>query len=143
MQESAIASCLLKPAHAPQPVQEDPVAEEQFLDIGIDALETRLELGDPVEHAIIEVLQQAADPGVSRMEPVARHFLVDVVDLLAQVEGVEEGGEGPQVKRRGTRAEQMVADPRELRDDHPDVLAPRGQIDIQQLLDGADARRLR
>ena len=32
-------------------------------------------------------------------------------------------------------AEQVIADPGQLGDDHPDVLAPRRQLDVQQLLD--------
>src|SRR5271166_1554229 len=31
----------------------------------------------------------------------------------------------------------MIADPGQLRDDHANVLASRGQLDVQQLLDGA------
>ena len=69
------------------------------------------------------------------MEPVARHLFVDVVDQLSQVEGEQERRERPQVERGGAGAEQVVADPRQLGDDHPDVLAARGQLDVQQLLD--------
>ena len=66
-----------------------------------------------------------ADPRVAGVEAVARHLLVDVVDLLAEVEREEEGRERPEVERRGPGAEQVVADPRQLADDHADVLAAR------------------
>ena len=86
-------------------------------------------------HPVVEVVQHAADPRVAGVEAIARHLLVDVVDQLAEVERVQERGERPQVERRGPGAEQVVADPRQLADDHPDVLAARRQLDVQQLLD--------
>ena len=114
MHDRAIASCLAQHAHAPQPVEEDPVAEEELLHVGVDLGEAVQELPDPLEHAVVEVVEDAADPGVAGMEAVARHLLVDVVDQLAEVERVEERGERPQVERRGPGAEQVVADPRQL-----------------------------
>ena len=66
---------------------------------------------DSAEHPVVEVVQDAADAGVARVEPVARHLLVDVVDQLALVERVEKGRERPEVERGGAGAEQVVADP--------------------------------
>ncbi len=69
---------------------------------------------DPVEHAVVEVVEHAADPGIARVESIAGHLLVDVVDQLAEVEGEQERGERAEVERGGARAEQVVADPRQL-----------------------------
>ena len=91
---------------------------------------------DRVEDAVVEIVQHAADPRVAGMEPIARHLFIDVVNLLSQVERVEKRGEGPQVERGGAGAEQVIADPRQLGDDHANVLAARRQLDIQQLFDG-------
>ena len=103
---------------------------------------SRVDLGEAVEHRpdpvddpVVEVVEHAADAGVAGVEPIARHLLVDVVDQLAQVEREEERRERPEVERRGAGAEQVVADPRQLADDHADVLAARRQLDAQQLLD--------
>ena len=133
---------LAKHADLAQPVQEDPVAEQQLLHVGVDpgkAVEHRL---NAVEHAVVEVVEHAAHARVTRVEAVARHLLVDVVDQLPQVEGVQERGERPQVERRGAGAEQVIADPRQLGDDHANVLAPRRQLDAQQLLDRVVPRHL-
>ena len=117
-----MASALLSTPRPRTPVEEDPVAEQELLHVGVDLGKLSARSIRSM-HAVVEVVEQAADPGVAGMEPIARHLLVDVVDLLPQVEGVEERGERAQVERRGARAEQVVADPRQLGDDHTDVLA--------------------
>ena len=130
-----MASALLRARRRRAPVEEDPVAEQQLLHVGVDLGEAVEHGPDLVEHAVVEVVEHAADPGVAGMEPVARHLFVDVVDQLPQVEGEQERRERPQVERGGAGAEQVIADPRQLGDDHADVLAARGQLDVQQLLD--------
>src|SRR5947207_235049 len=62
--------------------------------------------------------------------------LEDVRDLLPDVECVQERGQGPEVQRGRPDAQQVVSDPRQLRQDDPQVLAPRRHLDPEQLLDG-------
>ena len=93
------------------------------------------EVADLVDPVVVHVGHQAADAGVARMEALAGGRLEDVVDLLALVEGVEEGGEAAEVEGRGADAEQVIADARQLGEDGAEVLAARRQLDAQQLLD--------
>ena len=98
----------------PQPVQENPVAKQQLFHVGVDpgkAVEDRL---DSAQHAVVEVVEHAADAGVTGVKAVSRHLFIDVVDQLAQVERVQESREGPEIERGGAGAEQVIADPGQL-----------------------------
>src|SRR4030065_281349 len=78
-----------------------------------------------------------ADPGVSRRQPRPRERFDEVhVHLLAGLPEVPEVGQRPQIDHVGADAYHVVDDPRELRDEHPDVLAPLGDVDPAELLDG-------
>ena len=48
----------------------------------------------------------------------------------------EEGGDATNVKDVGSDPHDMVEDPGELSEEHPDVLGPEGHVDVEQLLHG-------
>ena len=117
------------------PVQKDPVAKEQLLHVGVDLWKAREHRPDLVDDAVVEIVEDTADPGIAGVEAVARHFFVDVVNLLPQVKCKQKRGERPQIERGRSGTQQVIAQARQLGDDHADVLAPRGQFDIQELFD--------
>ena len=69
------------------------------------------------------------------MKPLARRVLDDVVNLLALLEAIQKRRERTQVERRRADVEQMIVQPHQLGQNRPQILAPRRQLDAQQLLD--------
>ena len=69
------------------------------------------------------------------MKPLPRGVLDDVVDLLALLERVQKRGERPEVERHGADVQQVVVQPHQLGEDRAEILAPRRELDPQQLLD--------
>lgn len=61
---------------------------------------------------------------------------MELVDLLALLERVEEGRERAYIDGRGSEPEEMAEDPVHLHDDHADHLAPLRDVDAHELLDG-------
>jgi hypothetical protein len=97
-------------------------------------------LGEGLPHldaeAVGEIGLDAADPAVGDGQPRARDVLDQLPQELARLDHVQEHREGAQLHGGGADARQVVADPRDLAHHHPDVLAPLGDLDVEELLDG-------
>ena len=76
------------------------------------------------------------DPAVGDRQPGAGHVLDQLPQELAGLDHVEEDGEGAELHGGGADAGEVVADARDLGHDHADVLAPLGDVDAEELLDG-------
>ena len=55
--------------------------------------------------------------------------------LFALLKAVQKRRKRTQVERRRANVEQMIVQPHQLRQDRPQILAPRRQLDAEQLLD--------
>src|SRR5690606_34106819 len=64
--------------------------------------------------------------------------LVDVHEIFALTEGIEEHRHGSDVERVRTERHQMVQNTRDLVEHHADVLGPQGHFDAQQPLNRHD-----
>src|SRR4051812_7180236 len=69
------------------------------------------------------------------MKPLARSKLDNVVNMLALLEPIQERRERAQVERRGANIKQMIMQSHQLGENRPQILAPRRQLNPQQLLD--------
>src|SRR4030067_290555 len=121
-----------------RPFDEDPVLGQQGVHVGDRGQDDVLD--DPARlllPSVGEIPGHPADPGVSRRQPRPRERLDEVhVHLLAGLPEVPEVGQRPPIAHVGADAYHVGEDPRELRDEHPDVLAPLGDVDPAELLDG-------
>src|SRR5262249_12283943 len=116
-------------------IDEDAVAIQQTHQVGVGLREIAGEVADLRHEDVVDVVHQAADARVARVEALAGDRLADVVNQLALVEGVEEGGEGAKVEGGRTHAEQVVVDAHQLAQDRANVLAARRQFDPEQQFD--------
>ena len=117
-------------------IDEDAVARQQLVDL-VERAPAKLldELPHLVDPVGVHVEQHAADARVAGVKPLARGVLDDVVNLLALLKAVQKRGERAQVERRRAHVEQVIVQPHQLGQDRPQILAPRRQLDAQQLLD--------
>ena len=70
------------------------------------------------------------------MQPPAGDQFDDVQDHLAFPEGVKGGGDGPQVVGEGAHEHEVVAQPEEFAQQHPDHLGPLRYGNAGQLFHG-------
>ena len=113
----------------------DRVGGEQSVDLVQGAGEGVDELAHPLGPAGRQVRHHAPDARGGGRDAGARQLLVQLVDALALLERVQEGGECSDVDGGGAQPEQMREDAVQLEADHPHHLAPLGDLDAHQLLD--------
>ena len=122
--------------HADHAVHEDAVPGEETMDLA----EHLADLAEGLLHPVAEPLGQVGlDPAhapVGDGQARPRHRLHQLPQVLAGLDHIEEDGEGPQLHGRGADAREVVADAGDLAHEGADVLAPLGDLDAQQLLDG-------
>jgi len=85
--------------------------------------------------ALGQVGLHAAHAAVGDRQPRARDVLDQLPQELTRLDHVEEDGERAELHGRGADAREVIAHPRDLGHDGADVLAPLGDVDVQQLLD--------
>jgi len=115
-------------------VREDTVANEERLRFGDDLPGLRERLGAGLSESIRQVGLHAADAAVADRQAGAGHHLHEVPEILARLDHVEEDREGSELHRARAEAGEMIRDARDLRDDHPHVLAALGDRDPEQFL---------
>ena len=113
---------------------EDAVFGQQRLDIVDYLRKRRAPFPYVADQAGRQVLMHAAGPEIGRVEPRAAHPLVEAHQLLALLEGPEEGGERADVHGVGRHVQQMVEHPADLGVEHPDRLSARRHLEAQQRL---------
>ena len=89
-----------------------------------------------LEQARRQVLMHPAGPEIRRVEPRARHPLVEAEQHLALLEQPQHRRAGPDIHRVAGGVQDMVEDARDLREHHADILRALGNLDVRQLLDG-------
>ena len=92
------------------------------------------EVAQPGLEPVGNVGHHAADAGEAGGEPRAGPRLLQVVDPLALLERPEERRERAEVDAGGAEPDQVRDDPAHLARDHPQHLAPLGDLDAHQLL---------
>ena len=95
-----------------------------------------------LRHPVGQVAVDAARAVVRRVHPRARHRLVDVEQILALAERVEERRHAADVERVRAEPQQVVEDPRDLVEHHADVLRAHRHLDAEQPLDREAVRVL-
>jgi len=130
-------------AHGPDAlgaVDEDAVLVQQLFHV-LHRLGQRVvdELVDhPLEHRLVgQVHVEPPHPRPGGMEALAGHELDDVVDRLALVEAVQEGGEGAKIQAGGSDAKQVRLDAPQFTGDGAQHLAARRELDAHQPLRSA------
>ena len=98
-----------------------------------------IELLDPavhrIEHAVGQVLVNAAGPEIGRVHARAAHLLVVLHQQLALLEAPQRRRQRADVHGERRDVQQMIQDARDLGEQHADVLAALRRRDAQQLLD--------
>ena len=120
----------------------DPVVIEQPLDVVEHFGKARHPGTDVVGKASWQVALNAAGAEVLGMHPRARHPLVELHQLLALLEPPQERRHRANVERHGGDVEEVVHDPGNLGEQHPDVFRALGNLELQQVLDRQDVRVL-
>ena len=88
-----------------------------------------------LRHRVRQVAVHAARAVVGRVHARARHRLVDVHQVLALAEAVEEDGHRADVEAVRAEPQQVVQDARDLVEHDADVLRAHRHLDAEQLLD--------
>ena len=96
-----------------------------------------------LRHALGQVAVDAARPVVRGVHPRARHRLVDVHQVFALAEAVEERRHRADVERMRAEPQQVIEDARDLVEHHADVLRADRHLDAEQLLDRQGSTRAR
>ena len=76
------------------------------------------------------------------MHARARYRLVDIEQILALAERVEEGRHSAHIERMRAEPQQVIQDPRDLVEHHPDVESALRNLDAEQPLDRKAVRVL-
>src|SRR5215471_20961144 len=88
-----------------------------------------------VNEILVDIGHQSADARETRVEPLPRGHLEDIVKRLTLIEGVKECSESTKIEGGCADAQQVITDPGQLVQDGADVLAPGRDLDPHQLLD--------
>ena len=89
-----------------------------------------------LDEPVGQVVADPAHPVVVVEEPRAAGPLVQVEDLLAVAQEVEEGREGPDVHPVGADGDAVRSDALQLGHDHADGVDVRADLDLEQALHG-------
>src|SRR5690606_29652030 len=89
-------------------------------------------------HGVGKIAIDPARTVVGRVHARPGHRLVDVHEIFALTEGIEEHRHGPHVERVRTERHQVVQNTRDLVEHHADVLGPQGNSYAQQPLNRHD-----
>ena len=95
-----------------------------------------------LRHPVGQVAIDAAGAIVGRVHPRAGHRFVDVEQVLALAERVEERRHAADVERMRADPQEVVQDPRDLVEHHADVLRAHRHLDAEQPLDREAVRVL-
>ena len=133
----AIASAALSmptPLRARQP---DAILRQQvFVFVDVRRAWHSIDAPHAVEPVRRRLERQAADAEVAGHHPLAGDVLVNLHDLFALAEAVEEHGHRAQVDGVRPQPHQVRGDARQFRQQHADVLRALGNFESEQLLDG-------
>src|SRR5581483_7410387 len=99
------------------PIDEDAVAVEQSLQVVECLREVFDERADFFNDQRRKVISQTADAGHAGMKSLAGNRLEDVVNDFALIKRVKEESECPGIEAHCARAEQVIADAGQLRND--------------------------
>ena len=121
-------------------IDEDTVAIQQPLHVFDRFGKVAQEVADLFNHKRSHILRYAADASVAVRESRAAERLEDVVDAFALIERVKKERERAGIEAHRANGQQVIADASQLGNDHANVLATRGQFDVQQFFDGTMPR---
>ena len=114
-------------------IDEDTIAIQQPLHVVERARKIAHERADLLDRQRRGVVHQTAHAGVAVGKPRAAQRFENVVQHFALIECVQEERERPDVEPDGPVAQQVVADPRQLGQNGPQILAAGRQFQSQQL----------
>ena len=121
-------------ANAFDTVNENAISSQQPIHFRMRLAKLLAEVADHLNPRIIHVEHHTADAGIAAMKALPRSHLDDVVNLLTLREEVEERRKRPEIECRRAHIQQVILNPHDLGQDRPQVLAPRRQFDVEQLL---------
>merc|ERR1719150_3148652 len=113
-----------------------PVVGDHVLHLVQPLAELGDELVDVVQQSDGDVLVHAARPHVCSVHSGSTGSLVELHDLLPLLEEPEEGRDAANVEDVGADTHDVVQDAGQLSEQHPDVLGPQRDVDIEELLHG-------
>jgi len=107
----------------------------------IDGLEQAVADGERAWQEIrgdVAVAGEAADTGIADGKTGAGEQLVEVVNILALTDQIEQGGEGSKVHGVSADADGMIHDAAEFGEDDAEILRPLAHLDAEKFLDRQD-----
>src|SRR5690606_20282035 len=92
------------------------------------------EAADVFQQASRQILMDAARTEIGRVQARPRDPLIEFHDALALLKAPEKRRHGAYVDRKGRDVQQVIGDPRQLGEEHADVLGASRSFDAQKLL---------
>src|SRR5215208_2548583 len=118
---------------------EDLVSLDEINEVRLEVLLQALyETPDLLRDVRRQIRLDPPDADVVEHHPRASHRLEDALYALPLPKGVEDRGERPELEQQEPDGRDVARQPHELAHQHPDVLRPRRDLHIQEILDRKD-----